>query len=188
MSARTPNDAFRQFISPIQDALGYIAAGRLVYVGARKGILVGEAQRVLLNGGAAVALKSLDERISLRAGFRVRVVQMLDRHRSFACETVEYNYTFEQPSGLEILAFHWTPEGDRGFRTFPHLHIGPAISRGSELFASRIHRLHVPTGVLSTASIVRFAIEELDVQPASSADPATVLQALARLERSAPGQ
>lgn len=182
MAARTPNLAFREFVGPIQTALGFIVVGRLTRSGDRGEIRVGDTQRVLLNGSALCPLRSgiLDD-LYFRVGFRVRVVQRLDKDPRFDCQFVEYAYSFERNSGEEILAFHWAPDSVGTMRAYPHLHLGPAITGTSEILSDRVHKLHVPTGRLDCVDIVRFAIEELDVQMVGRHNHATALQALSKL-------
>jgi hypothetical protein len=70
-----------------------------------------------------------------------------------------YWYHIAERDGPELIAFHWHP-GSHGQVPYAHLHVegGPgnvAISR----------KRHVPTGRVSLEAVVRFAIEELGVQP-----------------------
>jgi hypothetical protein len=72
--------------------------------------------------------------------------------------TVGYLYEFTDVAGRELVAFHWHPDS-RSPITFPHVHIGARIG---DLDLSK---LHIPTGVLKLPQIIRFAIEEVGVEP-----------------------
>lgn len=60
------------------------------------------------------------------------------------------------------ISYHWHPKGASRV-TSPHLHLESvsASSRGTK----PIGELHLPTGQVSLAAIVRFLIEELGVEP-----------------------
>lgn len=76
-----------------------------------------------------------------------------------------YNYTIEHPSEGEVVSFQWHPGGEAGI-DFPHVHIGPAMSRhDSVVRAGEAHKIHLPTGEVSLANVLRLAISELEVEP-----------------------
>jgi hypothetical protein len=60
-----------------------------------------------------------------------------------------------------IAAFHWHPEGS-GRATRPHVHV-----HGHHDTVD-LHKLHLPTGRVPIESVVRFAIEDLNVVPRRS--------------------
>ncbi|HEY7034197.1 MAG TPA: hypothetical protein VH482_22855 [Thermomicrobiales bacterium] len=55
---------------------------------------------------------------------------------------------------------------DTGLVTFPHLHIGRAMTAGQSAIRPRdIHKAHIPTGYVSLPAVVRLAIAEFGVTP-----------------------
>ena len=164
-SCRTPSDAFSNYIDPLQRALNLITVGRLVHVRNRRGIAVGSVETALFNNGnlAPINAGRLGT-LSISAGFQFRIVHASDVDDQFRCKTVEYWYSFQDESEQELLTFHWTPEAQLPLRSYPHVHIGNTVAKGSSFLPERFHKLHIPTTPLSAAAIVRFAIEELDVQ------------------------
>ncbi len=49
---------------------------------------------------------------------------------------------------------------------FPHVRIGPAMSRhDSVVRTGEAHKIHLPTGEVSLADVLRLAITELGVEP-----------------------
>jgi hypothetical protein len=75
------------------------------------------------------------------------------RH-DWEARTFGYIYTVHAPNGAAVLAYHWHPEGNSRV-TWPHLHIygsaqGVALSR-----------VHLPTGDVGPAEIVRCLIADL---------------------------
>lgn len=70
-----------------------------------------------------------------------------------------YIYQLHEADGREIIAFHWHP-GQLRQPDFAHLHVethrrAPQVQR----------KHHIPTGQVSLEAVVRFAIQELGVQP-----------------------
>lgn len=76
--------------------------------------------------------------------------------------TAGYSYQFYDPDGSELIAWHWHPAKPELPR-FPHLH---ATIQAGGLQIERKH--HVPTGFVSAAAVIRFAIVELGVRPLRS--------------------
>jgi hypothetical protein len=89
-------------------------------------------------------------------------------------------YAFMTRSGDEVLAYHWHPYGE-GAVEFPHIHIGPAMSRhDSVVRPGEAHKIHVPTGEVSLADVIRLAITELGVEPRREDWEAILIRAGAR--------
>ena len=86
-----------------------------------------------------------------------------------------YHYHLLYEDGTELIRFEWHPYG--ALVRYPHVHV-------HGLDADRVitDRTHIPSGRVSLASVVRFAIEELGVRPLRP-DWATVL---AKEERTLP--
>ena len=77
---------------------------------------------------------------------------------AWQARTVEWIYVVADAAGNRIAAFHWHPV-DSGRVTWPHLH---AYGQHASV---ELHKLHLPTGPVSIASVVRFLIADLDVVP-----------------------
>jgi hypothetical protein len=104
-------------------------------------------------------------------GFRVRLDYGVEQ-RAAMFETALAGYAFEilEPDEREILAFHWHPDGASPVR-HPHLHLSgrmPEILLGRSRDAVSLSRVHIPTGILSFAAVVRMLIEEFGVEPRRS--------------------
>lgn len=168
MAGRNLNEAYRNYINPLQAALNCITAARLTL---RKG------EELILNVPFSVALNDMDPvrlkgvtQIDFTAGQIARIIKTDDVDRGpYKVSTVRYFYTFwttgDQPE--EILSFQWAPEETGpGVVSFPHLHIGPAIiSDETAVRPKDLHKAHIPTGRVSIEAIVRLAITELGVPP-----------------------
>ena len=64
--------------------------------------------------------------------------------------------------GGDEVSYHWHPTGSSRVIT-PHMHIVSAMRLASN--GKPIGELHLPTGMVSLAAIVKFLIEELGVEP-----------------------
>jgi hypothetical protein len=77
-----------------------------------------------------------------------------------------YWYHFAESDDREILAYHWHPDGSSWMRT-PHAHLSsriPAIPvSGGDAIA--LADMHLPTGFVTVAEIVRLSIVEFRVVP-----------------------
>jgi hypothetical protein len=74
--------------------------------------------------------------------------------------TLAYDYSIEDASGHEILAYHWHPDDSR-FK-FPHLHIGHAAGTG---LRGEIRKIHFRTGRMAFEDIALQLIREFGVVP-----------------------
>jgi hypothetical protein len=113
------------------------------------------------------------------ATFRPQYVPLQGRHRlelsillefdlerlanNWLLQSRGYGFQIRQLRGPEVIAFHWHPLSERGWATFPHLHIGQPTSP-IDIGSGR----HIPTGRVSIAAVVRFLIKELHVRPQRS--------------------
>lgn len=78
---------------------------------------------------------------------------------SWSLTVAGYWYLLRDEDGSEVAAFHWHPREGQKVR-FPHFHI-----TGGAPSAVVTRRSRVPTGHVSLAAVVRFAIAELGVRP-----------------------
>lgn len=84
----------------------------------------------------------------------------------FGAATTRYAYTLLDHAGRELLAFHRHPDG-RSPVAFPHLHVSAAL-RGTtpsgEPAVLPLDKVHVPTGHVSAADVVRLLVADLGVE------------------------
>lgn len=76
-------------------------------------------------------------------------------------KTSGWVYDLADSRDQPIVAFHWHPENS-GRVTRPHIHVS-GVHETVEL-----RKLHFPTGQVSLAAVLRFAIEDLNVVPRRS--------------------
>jgi hypothetical protein len=86
------------------------------------------------------------------------VVPDKGRTGDWSVETLSYIYEIRPVDGPSIIEFHWHPVG-RSLVSWPHLHL-PAYTTPVNL-----SRAHVPMGHVTRQAVLRFAIDELGVEP-----------------------
>jgi hypothetical protein len=105
-------------------------------------------------GDPTTRLYTSDGHLDLVMRHHYRIVEAEGELGPWKTTTAGYDYTLQARSGEEIIAFHWHPEA-RGRYSAPHLHAG------TNFFSKK---RHVPTGRITLEEVLRFGIEELDVQ------------------------
>lgn len=73
---------------------------------------------------------------------------------------VGYLYSFDDMQGCEVISFQWHPQGASHI-TYPHFHLGA----GARIGRRELQNCHIPTEMMSLERVLRFAIEELGVEP-----------------------
>ena len=145
----------RRFLEPFREVLACVTGEGFVARGARPG---GPFQAAFQSGLAVLARRGGLPPILLRLFHRYFVVQVKGERNLWEIRTAEWIYDAADAEDTLIVAFHWHPVGS-GRVTWPHLHAygqHPSVE---------LHKLHLPTGPLSIAAVVRFLIEDLDVLP-----------------------
>lgn len=181
------NAVLRRYVDPLNDAVQCVTRERLIV----------DSRTAVVASPFTVALRAMDPvplrgaiPLLMRVGQVAGFVEDPLRRRKTAYEVrcLRYIYDFSTDSGQEIIAFHWTPDAvDANAVTFPHLHIGRAISAGrSEIRPRDIHKAHIPTGYVSLPGIVRLAITEFGVTPLRANWEEILLRAEAALAYAAP--
>jgi hypothetical protein len=184
MPGRTPFEAYFDLIDPFQKALNFIAVGRLSMVRERRDIRIGFEESVSFNYGSPVPLSSSTAGpFFLAAGLHVEVTQVDVGREPFDCRMTGYSYAITTTGDRDVLCFHWAPGMSGNQRSFPHLHIGSIVSRGSQVLPDRFNKLHIPTGIVPVSSLVRCAIQEFGVKVRSGVSTDAALQELERLDQ-----
>lgn len=164
----TPAQAVRRYLAPFNNAIGCIEHGTLVAARDRD-YVEGKESAIALYDGDPLRLRTASPPVvHLSFSQRFKIVQDdAIEDGPYRVHTQEYWYQFELDDGVELLAFHWTPEtGDARQKRYPHLHVGAALLLpDTPILPGQLHKRHIPTGRVSVESVVRFAIEELGVQP-----------------------
>ncbi len=153
----------------------YLAARRLVAACVTNQHLRVTGYRLLADRAHTLSFVPLDTPAPLRTddgrrlGFAVYEFYRVEgsAQSGYQVRRTAYRFHILDRLGGELLAFHWHPVGVSPV-TRPHLHLPgrlPAleIEPGREAFA--LGGMHVPTGFLALADVVRLLIEEFRVVP-----------------------
>lgn len=159
MSRRFRRDALEAHRASVQVAVSCVTVGVVSFAQPEQSRFA-EWRSLALNSGRAVPLSGSPLMIRVGQEFLVRREAAPD-----PIEVVGYNYTIEHPNEGELMSFQWHPGGHAKIE-FPHVHIGPAMSRrDSVVRAGEAHKIHVPTGQVSLAEVLWLAITDLEVAP-----------------------
>ncbi|MGH2561437.1 MAG: hypothetical protein ACRDJH_20425 [Thermomicrobiales bacterium] len=95
------------------------------------------------------------------------IVRSAESRGGFEAVTTAYSYRILDHGGHEILAYHWHPAGASPV-TRPHLHLSNRIQaitadRGGGIVT--LAEMHIPTGFVGTADVVRLLITQFGVEP-----------------------
>jgi hypothetical protein len=170
LPSRTPQEAFDNYVERLRDVLHCVTQSRLG---------IHASAQIRSNTPYALALNKM-EQVQLDGPLRLRLVvaqtvETVDAEqdtdsKSFEIRMSSYFYQLTYNDGRELLSYHWTPDAvGPGTVTFPHLHLGAAMTVGAQVSAKPdLNKIHLPTGHVSLARIVRLAITEFGVKPIRS--------------------
>jgi hypothetical protein len=156
LAGRTPHEAVREFIGPLQLALSCVTSEVLRAGGYH---VADEPHALTLGRGLPVRLRG-EGRLSLTFDHHYRIVEDPGPRGPYKCSTTSYLYGLDDSDGREVLSYQWHPSG-RSPVTWPHLHLGAGAAVGRLELA----RAHLPTGRVSIEEVLRLAISELGVEP-----------------------
>lgn len=86
----------------------------------------------------------------------------------------------------ELLVYHWQPGPEWRGPDHPHVHVSAALRAYANAVTTRVYdldKLHLPTGSVSLAMVVRMVIEEFGVAPLRQDWPQVLAQAGPLTER-----
>ena len=158
MSGRTPQEAVRNFLTPLRAVIGCITSDGFVIRGPRT---AGQQQTAHFQAGYAILDRRNGQALSLELYHRYVVREAEGDRGPWTVSTSEYIYEVSDESDELIATWHWHPaiaQADDEAH-WPHLHAHGARE------TLTLHKLHLPTGRVSVEAVVRFLIDDLDVVP-----------------------
>lgn len=150
MAGKTPHEALRNFVGPLQLALSCIDRANVVYRP-----YAGGGIQALTTSEDPLRLRTTDRTTDyfLSIGQQYEIVETEDRERGpWKVSTRAYQYRIDDHDRSEIVVWHWHPDGDSPY-TKPHLHASGPLTD-----------YHLPTGRVSLESVVRFLLQDLGVR------------------------
>lgn len=160
MPGVTPADAVREFITPLQAALGCVAHGKISRTGGGNP-QPGQQQQWSLNDGGGVTLRRrvgfpLQGQLELHASMYWRVIEdEREGYGPYRVTTTGYDYSLVIGDKVELWAMHWHAQG-RSHEAKPHLHLGDKILSA---FAPVTSKSHLRTPRMTFETAIRWAIE-----------------------------
>ena len=83
-------------------------------------------------------------------------------------KTIMYEYRLLDRDERELLVYHWQPGPDFLGPDHPHLHVSASLHAQVDAVTRQeiaLDKLHLPTGQVTIAAIVRFLITEFGIAP-----------------------
>lgn len=164
MAGRTLNDAYKNYLDPVKKAISCVADAVLIASVLPNDLELEEVYSLALKAGDSVSLSG-DSRIAISVSQHFKLVKDERKDRGpFRVSTSAYSYTVKEQDRMEILAYHWHPEGVS--KEFPHLHLksGARVQR-PELTRTKGESSHIPTGRVALEEFIRLLIECFSVPP-----------------------
>jgi len=162
MPGQNPNEAVKNFLAPLQVAIGCITQAH-ISVSSYRQYVVEEERDWMLNSGEGVVLKrrwATDEnrpfqQLDFFASMWWKVIEDdRDGYGPFRVTTVGYGYSL-LGDDRELWAMHWHPNGQSDVR-YPHIHLGDIVLSGKATVTSKNH---LPTSRMTLEAAIRWAIE-----------------------------
>ena len=154
MAGKSPHQAVRNFVEPINRALSCITKSVAVASGHDP---VQERHALALNQGEPVRLRG-NPPFLFTAIVHYQIFEAKGDLGPWKVSTMAYYYGVQDRKGQELLAYHWHPRSTPQ-HSDPHLHVYEGAGAGI------ITKLHLPTRGVSLEELLRFLITELKVIP-----------------------
>ena len=161
MAGRTPYEAFRNFLHPLQQSISCVTPSVLTV---REGGFYprDEPYALFISGGAPVPIAGPQgAHFGLSVAQQYRLVEHAGARGPWKVSTIAYEYVLRTDvDGEEIVAYHWHPRGPSPITT-PHLHVGA----GAEVTRRDMLGAHLPTGRIALEEFLRCLIRDFEVSP-----------------------
>jgi hypothetical protein len=140
-------------VKPLQQAVSFVTRDVLIASGREPS----DERHLLAFGGGDPARLRGDRKLSLRVAHRYRITEATGVLGAWKVSTAEYVYELLDGDRRRVIAYHWHPVG-RSAVTWPHVH----LPKGTPF---DLAQAHAPTGRISIEAVLRFAIQDLGVEP-----------------------
>jgi hypothetical protein len=114
-----------------------------------------KVESLTLNRGTPSKLRSRPS-VYLTVKMLYRVTEDEGERGPWKVKTAGYNYSIQDGSEKEILAYHWHPATKP---SYPHLHVCPASG------VNLLRKIHLPTARISVEDVLQLLIEQFKVKP-----------------------
>jgi hypothetical protein len=154
LAGRTPAAAFANFVTPLQQDISCLTNDVLIVSSGGRHLPNKIHALTLANGLIRLRAAKMPPGLTLGVGLQYDIVQTDDPARGpYKVRTRGYDYAFRDADGRTMASYHWHPLGESRYKG-PHFHM-----------PTELEGVHWPCERTSLESMIRFAIEEIDVQP-----------------------
>lgn len=160
MPGRTPQEAVRAFLTPLEDTIACVAKAKILLSkdGQAK---TGKIHGLTLNGDRAVELKG-PAHLLLKVRMQYEIVPTTSgQDGKWRVSTRAYAHSLETRNGQVVISYHWHPDPSTKFNQ-PHIHLGHTQLAPDAVLRNKFH---IPTSRMSLEAILRSAITEFGVDP-----------------------
>lgn len=156
MPGRTPAEAVKAFLEPIEKALACVATAKITVPRGGLSPQVEQHHQWTINDGAGVELLTDGPDLFLFAAMYWKVItDERDGYGPYRVKTLGYDYSLVQGENTELWAIHWHPSG-RSWEKHPHLHLGDALLARTAPVSSKTHLF---TGRMTFENAIRWAVD-----------------------------
>jgi hypothetical protein len=100
--------------------------------------------------------------------FVIVPAEPVSRSRRWDVRTAMYEYRLLDHDHTELLVYHWQPGAAYAGPDEPHLHVSATLNARIDAVSTRsidLDKLHIATGLVSLAAVVRMLIAEFGIAP-----------------------
>jgi hypothetical protein len=167
MNSSRPEEALAQQREQVRSATQCVTTQPVVVFRSRSDVLTGRIGFAPVERPAPLRTRGRRRSLFFLLEVNVRLLAVSGTTRGYDAVLQGYAYEILDRDGSEIIAYHWHPLGLSSV-THPHLHLSNQI-RPIELGRSQaplpLADMHLATGVVPLAHVVRMLIEEFGVEP-----------------------
>lgn len=156
MAGRTPPEAVRNFIEPLQSAISCITRSP---INIRGGYYVSDKPLPLVLGDGN-PIRLTGRRLFLAVQQLYVVVRAEGDLGPWKVSIVSYAYSLEDDAGAG-LHYNWHPVGTSEIKS-PHLHLR---NSGCRIASTDLGNAHLPTGRIALEEVLRISINDFGVRP-----------------------
>jgi hypothetical protein len=168
LSGKNPYQAAQNFRQPIQDAISCIASAKVILGSNYDPSPVEHALELGAGDPRGIVFVNGALTLGLIVQITFDIVEAPGELGPWKVRTLAYNFELTQADGTQLFAFQWHPRGPNVLT--PHLHL-PKDSEMNRVASERLSlpktlsKVHLPTGRVCVEEVIRFAIDDLGVEP-----------------------
>lgn len=149
MAGKTPYQAVKNFLTPLQRAVSCVSHA-VIQHGGREYELNAGPYALVVSGKRKL---KRDPPLTLDIRMQYKIVEASGDRGPYKVTITAYMYMVDDHQGHEIFSYHWQPDGPKV--KFPHLHVEHP----------NFKKAHFPTGRISLEEVLSLLITDFEVHP-----------------------